>query len=123
MTFRIVFCAAMFTLLSAVVASDTPPDGWTTAAPRDEISPRFSYEASGGRNGAGRFVIQADARDGQQGCWTKSVPVQGGKFYRAVAFRRSENVPLARRSLVVRVLWRDDAGKAVPGDEPLVEGF
>ncbi len=123
---RGILLAILLAGLAAVTASESPagaPEGWTTASPRAEISPQFSYSPDGGRNGAARFIIQADAREGLQGCWTKSFPVQGGKFYRASAFHRAENVPLARRSLVLRVLWRDDAGKEVPEDEPLVEGF
>ena len=36
-------------------AADTParsaPDGWTTAAPRDEIRPAFAYDPAGGADG------------------------------------------------------------------------
>src|SRR5262245_18778406 len=45
------------------------PDGWTTAAPRAEIRPHFAYEPQGGRDGGGRWVIEADGREGLDGSW------------------------------------------------------
>ena len=36
-----------------VVASEQFPEGWTTASPRDELRPEFSYSATGGRSGKG----------------------------------------------------------------------
>src|SRR5690242_7068404 len=60
-------------------AADTPaprtaepaPDGWTAAAPRDEIRPEFTYDPHGGPDGKGCLVIRADGREGLDGCWTK----------------------------------------------------
>src|SRR5947209_9178652 len=45
------------------------PDGWTTAAPRDEIRPAFAYDPQGGPDGKGCFTITADRRDGLARCW------------------------------------------------------
>ena len=45
-------------------AGESPPDGWKAAAPRDEISPEFSYDPKGGRDGKGAFIIYANAREG-----------------------------------------------------------
>src|SRR5262249_22159668 len=58
------------------------PDGWATAAPREEVRPAFAYEPAGGPGGKGAFVIRHDRRDGLDGCWTKTFPVAGGKHYR-----------------------------------------
>ena len=66
---------------SAALGADTKPgvvpDGWTTAAPRDEIRPKFAYDARGGRDGKGAFVITADGREGLDGWWTKTIAVRG----------------------------------------------
>lgn len=97
------------------------PEGWSTASPRDEIKPQFSYEPRGGRDGTGSLVIQADEREGLEGWWQKAFPVQAGRHYRFTAFRRADRVPLPRRNIVVRLLWQDDAGKPVPADEPIVK--
>jgi predicted amidohydrolase len=94
------------------------PEGWSTAAPRPEIQPDFSYDPKGGRDGKGSLRITADKREGLDGFWTRTYPITGGQYYRFHAVRRVANVPVPRRSAVVRILWRDDAGKAVSADEP-----
>lgn len=98
------------------------PDGWQTAAPRDEIRPQFSYNAKGGPDGQGSFVVQCDAREGLDGHWTKTFSVQGGRHYRFSALRKLQHVSSARRSAVARLLWQDAAGRSVTTDEPIVSG-
>jgi predicted amidohydrolase len=99
------------------------PDGWLIASPRDEISPKFGYDAKGGKDGKGAFLIVADAREGLDGYWTKTFPVKGGKPYRFAALRKIENIANPRRSVVVRILWQDDKGKSVLLDTPVVSGY
>jgi predicted amidohydrolase len=99
------------------------PDGWTTAAPRDEIRPDFAYDAAGGPDGKGCFLIRADRREGLDGCWTKSFPATGGKHYRFAASFRVKGVTLPRRNVVVEIHWRDAQGKHVPLDQPPVTGY
>jgi predicted amidohydrolase len=103
--------------------SSHAPNGWTTAAPRDEIKPSFSYKPTGGIDGQAAFVIRTDRREGLDGCWTKTFPVTGGKHYRFEAFFRATNVALPRRSVVARLTWQDAAGRQVPSDEPTVSGY
>lgn len=107
--------ALLATTLTAFSADLIDP-AWQHTAPREEIAPQFSYEAKGGRSGAGSVLIEADQREGLSGHWFKSVPVQGGQFYRFSAWRKIENVPSPRRSVVARVLWQDSDGKPVPTD-------
>src|SRR2546425_6607297 len=82
-------------------------DGWTTAAPREEIRPQFQQEETGGKSGHGAFVIRADAREGLHGWWQKTFSVTGGRYYRFSGWRRTDNVAVPRRSVLARVLWRD----------------
>jgi predicted amidohydrolase len=100
-----------------------PPDGWTTAAPRDEIRPEFAYDPKGGPGGAGCFLIRADKREGLAGFWTKSFPVVGGKSYRFAARYQAQGVVAPRRSVLVELHWRDAKGKKVPLDEQPVTGY
>src|SRR5262245_21609860 len=79
--------------------SATPPDGWTTAAPRDEIRPELTYERTGGPDGRGAFVITHDRREGLDGCWTRTFPVGGGKHYRFHVLYRADGVAVPRRSV------------------------
>jgi predicted amidohydrolase len=101
---------------------DTAPDGWTTAAPRDEIRPVFAYEAKGGPDGNGCFAIKADHREGLDGCWKKTFPITGGKYYRFEAKFLAKGVALPRRSVVAEIHWRDGKGAKVPLDkQPVTE--
>jgi predicted amidohydrolase len=99
------------------------PDGWTTAAPREEIRPAFAYEPTGGADGQGAFLIKADRRDGLDGCWTKTFTITGGKHYRFQAFYQAREVAVPRRSLVVQLRWLDAHAKKVPLDEQPVTGY
>jgi predicted amidohydrolase len=116
---------ATVTLIGAAPAADSPagPDGWTTAAPRDELRPDFRYEQAGGRGGGGRLVIQADDREGLDGYWMKDLPVEGGRYYRFQAYRKVTDVASPRRSALVRIVWLDEKGDRVPEDRGIVTRY
>ena len=104
----------------ADVSQPTPkgaPEGWRTAAPRAEIAPEFYFEAKGGRGHEGGFVIRHDSRDGLDGYWTKTFPIEGGRYYRFEVFRKTRAVSSPRRSAIVRLLWQNDRGGKVVRDE------
>ena len=120
-----VSCLLMVAASAAVnplAAPPAPPDppahgelpaGWTNAAPRDELRPRFAFEPKGGA-----FTITSDEREGLHGWFQKTYPVTGGKHYAFSAHRRTEKVAVPRRSVFARVVWRDDNDKPVPSDPP-----
>ena len=93
------------------------PDGWQARSPREEIAPGFAFEPRGGRDGSGTFVIRHDARAGLDGAWTKTFPVQGGRYYEFRAFRKTDKVSSPRRSAIVRLLWQNSKGGKVALDE------
>src|SRR2546427_2976902 len=101
----------------------SPPDTWTTAAPRDEIRPQFQHEETGGKSGQGTFVIRADEREGLHGWWQKTFSVTAGQHYQFSAWRPTENVAVPRRSVLARVLWRDDVDKEVQRRYGVVTNF
>src|SRR5262249_52158999 len=103
---------------AAAQAPGTPPDGWTAAAPRDEIRPTFAFDPRGGPDGSGCFLIRADLREGLAGFWKKSFPVSGGKHYRFTASYQAKGVAVPRRSVLAELHWRDAKGKKVPLDQP-----
>jgi len=115
--------AVAFSVLLAVVAvaawADTasPDSQWRAYAPRDEIRPGFEMLADG------HLRIAADAREGLDGHWARVFPVEGGKWYRFQAWRKAENVPVPRRSILARVLWQGADGKPVRRDEPGAASF
>src|SRR5947209_5667732 len=77
-------------------AAGEVPAGWTTASPREEIRPRFSYDSSGGPKKDGAFVIASDDRAGLHGWFAKTFPVAGGKHYHVHAVRRVRDVAVPR---------------------------
>src|SRR5436190_8343551 len=99
------------------------PEGWSTGTPRDEISPQFKFEADGGVDGKGCFLIGSDAREGLDGWWTKTFPVTGAKYYRCAALYKCKSVALPRRSIVLKLDWQDAQGHSVPLDEPTVASY
>jgi hypothetical protein len=63
---------------------------------------------------------------------SKTFPIKGGQYYQFRALRRTENVASPRRSVLARILWRDEKGRAVrhdgsgaksyaPGEAPVSE--
>lgn len=105
---------------SAPVASPVSHDGWSPAAPREEIRPSFSFAPQGGPGAQGSLVITADAQPGRHGYWTKTFPVQGGQHYRFRVRRKVDGLEQPRRHAVVRIAWQDDADQSVLTDEPTV---
>lgn len=94
--------------------SDTLPPGWTARAPREEIRPHFSFQSKGGPTHTGTLRISHDHREGLDGWFERSFPVTGGEFYQFQALRKTTGVKDPRRSALVRVLWRNNAGESVP---------
>jgi predicted amidohydrolase len=104
----------------AALASATLAAGsgeWTSLAPRDEIKPQFSRDASGA------LVIEQDAREGLHGYWRKEFPVIGGKHYEFNARRKVLHVNSPRRSAFVTIEWHDENNRKVMDDRPLVERY
>jgi predicted amidohydrolase len=101
----------------AAAVQPAAPAGWRAIAPREEIRPAFAYDAHGGPDHQGSFVIRADAREGLVGWWTKTFPVEGGRSYRFSAVRRCEQVSTPRRSALARVIWLDAKGQPALRDE------
>ncbi len=114
---------ALFFVAAAAGDAKSAPDGWQTAAPRDEIRPRFDYDSKGGKDGKGALLIIADDREGLDGHWVKTFQVTGGKHYRFFALRRVENIATPARSVVARILWQDANGKSVHWDKPVPTGY
>ena len=106
-------------------ASGDPPvapagsvnESWRGVSARDEIRPRFEAEPDG------RLRIIADGREGLDGHWERTFPVEGGQWYRFQAWRRAEGVAVARRCVLARIQWRDGNLQPVHHDAPGAVSF
>lgn len=116
-------CLGLLALSAAPADRPSAPPGWTTGSPRDEIRPAFTFDGNGGPGGSGAWHIRADGREGLHGWWARSFSVVAGKHYRVRALYQASRVALPRRSVVVRVLWQDDAGNKVPLDPATARTF
>jgi predicted amidohydrolase len=102
---------------------DSAASGWTQVTPRAEISPQFSFEPAGGKDGRPGWIISADAREGLAGCWQRSFPVVGGHTYRFSVLHRDQAVAEPRRSIVERIVWKDAQGEPVLRDAPTISHY
>lgn len=83
------------------------PDGWTTGSPRPDVAPAFAHLTTAGPNGGPCLEISSDHRSALHGWWQKTVPVEGGQWYRFEVLRQANNLPQPRRSAVPRLFWLD----------------
>lgn len=108
--------AALCAGVSELQAGET--SAWSTKAPRDEIAPTF--ERTTAPDGSDILVIQSLDSPGTHGWWTRTDGVTGGQYYRIQAFYRGLQGDAARRSVSVKLHWRNDAGQKVRQDADVV---
>ena len=101
---------------SGIVVLSSTEAGWTHSGPREEILPAFEFRPEAGPDHSGSLVTSSDKRDGLHGWWERTVPVEGGRYYRFSAVRRVVNAEYPRRTAVARVFWLDAAGNAAIHD-------
>jgi len=112
------FCAVLVFLpaVGGVYAGDL---SWSAEAPRDEIRPVFQQHEDS------ELVIHADEREGLNGWWTTTVPVEGRQHFRFSVQRRPAGMSDAeiRRAAVVRLIWENARGGPVIRDEPTYSSY
>lgn len=121
--------ALIWSLLGATWADAASEDGapisadWSFWSPRAEASPEHVKKADGGKDGRGGLVIKTGEGEQWIGCWSRTLPVAGGQHYQFDAWRKFTAVAHPRRSVVVRVSWRDEKGGVVFWEEPAKAGY
>lgn len=113
-------CCSLAGLTTNAAASS---NDWTAISPREEIRPVFDRTETSGRTGGGSLTIRADEREGLHGWWQKSFAVTPGQYYRFSAWRKTERIEVPRRSVLVRMLWRDEAGNEVKRRSGVVTNY
>lgn len=96
---------------------------WSFSSPRPEAAPRHAQSQTGGHEGGTALTLETGPGEHWLGCWSATVPVEGGGHYRFNAWRKYENVPEPRRSVVARVLWQDAEGRPVKWEQPAAAGY
>jgi predicted amidohydrolase len=84
---------------------------WQSKSLRHEIAPVFSREKES-------LVITAGNLDGTHGWWERSFPVKGGTHVAFGVDFQATNIAEVSRSVVAKILWRDDEAAPVGMDEP-----
>lgn len=115
-----------FTLLLCLLASASHAafaEEWSVWSPRDEAKPDADVSKTGGHDGKGSLLLATGKGEHWIGCWTRTLPVEGGKHYQFSAWKRSSAMHTARRSVYARVIWQDDQGNPVTWDEPAKQGY
>ncbi len=92
-------------LLSAAVALSGPQ--WTLKSPRPEIATEGIVLEDG------TLSLTAENREGLNGFWEATFPVDGGDWMQFSAIRRAERVEYPRRSCAVRIDWKGEKGQSV----------
>lgn len=92
-------------------------------SPRDEARPVGVVKETGGHEGKGALVLETGEGEQWIGCWTKTLPVEGGKHYEFSAWKKASAMPTVRRSVYARILWEDENGKPVTWEEPAKQGY
>ncbi|MDI1310780.1 nitrilase-related carbon-nitrogen hydrolase [Prosthecobacter sp.] len=115
------FTALLFLLATAAPAAF--PDGWSLWSPRDEAKPDAEVSQTGGHGGKGSLILKTGAGEQWIGCWTRTLPIEGGQHYQFSAWKKASAMPTARRSVYARILWQDENGKPVQWEEPAKQGY
>ncbi|MFN0076033.1 MAG: carbon-nitrogen hydrolase family protein [Prosthecobacter sp.] len=98
-------------------------DGWSLWSPRDEAKPDANVSNTGGINGKGSLILETGPGEHWIGCWTRTLPVEGGEHYQFSAWKKASAMSTARRSVYARVIWQDEKGNPVTWEEPAKQGY
>jgi predicted amidohydrolase len=101
---------ALFLCLVSVVAHAE----WQPFSPREEIAPLCDIKANAGRSGSNALHISSGGNEAAFGGWRREFDnIKGGENYRFTATFQTKNVEHPRRSVIARLEWQDEKGKAV----------
>ena len=114
---------ALLCFLVATASHAAFSDDWSLWSPRDEAKPDASVIKTGGHDGKGSLILETGKGEHWIGCWTRTLPVEGGKHYQFSAWKKASAMLIARRSVYARVIWQDDKGNPVTWDEPAKQGY
>lgn len=113
----------LFLALLATVSRAALTEDWSVWSPRDEAKPDADVSKTGGHNGKASLILETGPGEHWIGCWTRTLPVEGGKHHQFSAWKKASAMPTARRSVYARVIWQDEKGNPVSWEEPAKQGY
>lgn len=99
------FSTFLFLLIISIASGGEPE--WSLKAPRPEIA------TDGKILDNGTLSLSAEEKEGLNGFWEATFPVEGVEWMRFSAIRRAENIEHPRRSCAVRIDWQGEKGQSV----------
>jgi len=88
------------------------PLGWSVYGARPEITPKTFVDTTRYRTGPGSLAISGNSNAAAYGGWTYLAPeIVAGKWYRFVAYYRSEGLQDEALQVVARLDWQQADGK------------
>jgi len=106
LTKTIAFCM----LVPSSMAYSQDVGQWTFGSQRPEIAPQHAVDKSITFEGQPTLVLKGGGKDYAAGYWSTVVNIQPGIFYRFRTHYESRHVDEPQRSILARVIWRDDQG-------------
>ncbi len=113
----------LFLALLATFSRAALTEGWSLWSPRDEAKPDADVSKTGGHDGKSALILETGPGEHWIGCWTRTLPVEGGKHHQFSAWKKASAMPTARRSVYARVIWQDEKGNPVIWEEPAKQGY
>ncbi len=86
--------------------------GWSAWSHRPDTSPRTFTDALYNRGEPASLAISGDSNAAAYGGWQRTIPaIVAGRWYRATAYYRAENIPAENWQAVSRLVWRQANGQ------------
>jgi predicted amidohydrolase len=105
----LLLCAAALQAASLV---STPPAGWTTWAPREEIAPRTFLDNVHYRSRPGALGISGNSNSAEYGGWVYNAQgITPGHWYRFRGYYRQQGIGFERTQVIARLAWQRADGK------------
>lgn len=86
---------------------------WRFESQRQEIAPRSLQDQNILFRDQGTLMLAGNGRNFDNGCWTKTIPVRPGEFYRFETFFLAKKIDDPNRSVLAKVIWQDASGKKI----------
>ena len=96
-----------------LVRAQGVPSGWKFESQRPEIAPVSALDNKVIHGGSATLSLRGGGKDHAAGYWYKVVDTEPGKFYHFKTHFKPQGIDEPYRSVLARVIWRNDDGEVV----------